>query len=311
MDWHRPVPRFVTSGGGLYCPACDEIIESCSVSVDLFDDGGDSTRWYRTARMRWRGVDWPFARYRRHLGDDRPSHPEDLYLGGAAGERVSSAWTGLYDECRSPVIDRLHASPRGGMSSDDLWAEAVVRLMSDSKECGLLPDGRRPARIIRFRGRSSLRTYLYVTALRVGLDAHRRRQGRPATEGLDAMPSEPDRRREVGGLERDPSPSSLDDEARRFTEVLLSLSSRKRALLALVHGRGMPKSRAGSMLGCAPYTVSRELKLAIGELRERLQISQDEAWPRIRIDAWLRAWTHAAAGIFEDGPFFEESGDDA
>lgn len=255
-------------------------------------------RWYHAARSRWRGIEWPLARFRRHLRDERPRHPEDLFLGGAAGERLPEAWSSVHEECRSPVVERLHGSPRGGLSSEDLWSEAMVKLMGECLESDPLPDGRRPAKIIRFRGRSTLGTFLYVTALRVGTDAHRRRQARPAVESLESGA-------EVGSNEPSVeiervSAEALDEEARRFTEAILGLTAERRALLALVHGRGIARGTAGRLLGLPPYQVTRELKRAVAEIRDRLRLSGDERWTSDRIDAWLRAWTIAAAGILEE-----------
>ena len=152
--------------------------------------------------------------------------------------------------------------------------------------------------------------FVYVTAARlavVPIDV----VGSGPSPSLDAGPAAPALPKTPEECEEHPTAGSLDDEARRFTEIFLGLSAQRRALLALVHGRGVPKGRAGRMLGLAPYAVSRELKRAIGELRERLQLSRDQSWSPRRIDAWLRAWTHATAIVFEEHPSVTESGDDA
>lgn len=265
--------------------------------------------WYHAARARWRDIEWPFDRFRNHLGGEHPAHPEDLFLGGAAGERVDEAWRELHENWRAPVVRRLESSPRGGMGSEDLWSEAVAKLIGDCEAASPLPDGRCPARIIRYRGRSALGTFIFVTAMRLGTDAHRRRRRHPATVSLDSVgegevSAVPESREEV-------EPEVIEREARRFTEAILSMSGTRRALLALVHGRGMRKGTAGRLLGLPAYQVTRELQRAVMEIRDRLELAAGEPWSRARIDAWLRAWTLAAADVLEDGIDEQEHGHDA
>jgi RNA polymerase sigma factor (sigma-70 family) len=174
----------------------------------------------------------------------------------------------------------------------------MTKLIEDCLDSNPLPDGRLPAKISRFRGRSTLRTFLYVTALRIGIDAHRRRRARPEIESLEfgqeLQSNEPTVEFEQVSAE------AVDEEARRFTEAILGLTAKRRALLALVHGRGLARGAAGRLLGLPPYQVTRELKRAIAEIRDRLRLCGDEGWTSERIGVWLRAWTIAVAGILEE-----------
>ena len=57
---------------------------------------------YDQATRRWPTVPWPRQGYAAHLGPDRPAHPIDLYVGGAAGHRIDQAWQ-VIDEDFGPI----------------------------------------------------------------------------------------------------------------------------------------------------------------------------------------------------------------
>jgi hypothetical protein len=84
--------------------------------------------WFQASQRRWPTVDWPMVRFHAHLGPDQPKHPEDLFLGGAASERVQSAWTVIHVEIRPEVLRRVMRVSRRSEAPEDLWAEALARL---------------------------------------------------------------------------------------------------------------------------------------------------------------------------------------
>lgn len=258
--------------------------------------------WYRSARRRWNAVAWSLQRFERHVGGEHPAHPEDLFLGGAAGERMDAAWEVISAEIGPLVMRRIACSPGGGMSSEDVWSETVLKLMSPHETFDAIPDGRVPARIIGFRGRSTLTTYFVVAANRLAIDAHRRRSRRPSTRGLDGP--EADQATAESASPR--SEASIDDDARMFADVIRSLPAERRALLMLVHGRGVPKARAGAMLGMPPYKVTRELRAAFEEIRDRSEFVMKDELDREMVLAWLRAWTMASRIKAETDPGDQE-----
>ena len=262
-----------------------------------------SESWYRDACRRWSGIRWPFERYRRHLGEEQPRYPEDLFLGGAAGEREDAAWSVVDDQLRGPVVSRLSRSARGGRAAEDLWGDVVLKMISDDPEGPRLPDGRAPARVIRFRGRSTLGTFFYVAGLRIGIDAHRRREGRPEVVSLEVTPSSDGAVLDDGGSD----PDEVDRLASRFVEAFSALPPTRRALLALVHGRGLPKGRAAALLGLKPYQVSRELRRSIAAIRDRLVFAGEGTPTTEVIERCLIAWTRTRDEVENENDFREAS----
>jgi RNA polymerase sigma factor (sigma-70 family) len=259
--------------------------------------------WYRNACRRWSGIKWSFERYQRHLDGDEPRFPEDLFLGGAAGERDEDAWSVVDGQLRTLVESRLSQSARGGRSAEDLWGDVVLRMISDDPERSQLPDGRAPAKVIRFRGRSTLATFFYVAGLRIGIDVHRKRDARPDVISLEVAPSA-DRAtqdQDASGLE------AADRLATRFVDAFCSLPPTRRALLALVHGRGLPKGHAAALLGLKPYQVSRELKRAITTLRDQLAFDGQEPLSTEVIERCLLAWTRTRSELDNESDLVEAS----
>ena len=246
--------------------------------------------WFQAARSRWPTVDWPVARYIAHLGSDRPKHPEDVFLGGAASERMQEAWEVIHLEVRPEVLRRVTRVSRRSEAPEDLWAEALARLISDDSEGTALTDGRRPARIRRFRGMVPMPAYIAVVAKRIAFDQIRK--SARVKLGLDGNQFDPGETGSRPPLPQEEAESMelADRFAVEFASAFRSLTPTRQALLSLVYGHGMGKADAGRVLGMRDYEVSRELGASIRSLRDRLDVANPGTWTHTATERWTRAW---------------------
>jgi RNA polymerase sigma factor (sigma-70 family) len=252
--------------------------------------------WFRAALRRWPTVNWPMERYGLHVGASVPKHPEDLFLGGAASERLPEAWAAIQEDIRPEVLRRVSRVRSRTASPEDLWSEAIVRLMAEDQHGSSLPDGSRPTNIVRFRGDAPLASFIAVVAKRAGIDLLRR----------DAAAAHREHFASVQRLGRQPSPEQDAIEAELaqrfaadFRDAFGSLPPSRQALLSLVYGQRLPKSEAGRLLGMPDYKVSRELAASMETLRERLSAPPQGDWTPEAARMWLRVWTESP--LREDG----------
>lgn len=234
---------------------------------------------------RWPKVEWPWESYATHVGDERPPHLEDLYLGGAGGHRVDGAWAAIAAELSEPLTVRLRRQPCGASTPEDLVSDSIATLMADDLTSDLRVEGRPPSKLIRYRGRTSLVNYFLVVAKRLAIGSHRRtRREQAPTEGFDP----PDAAVAFASDGEDRELASQLFEGVRHAYA--SLSSRQRFLLAMIHGRGMGKSDAGRLVGLPPWGVTRELDRVHDAMQASLQHLLPDDWSRLSREAWAEAW---------------------
>ena len=258
--------------------------------------------WFQSAQDRWPSVRWTLVRFGIHVGDESPRHPLDLFLGGAASEWLDSAWTAIYLEFRPEVLRRVARIARRGEPAEDLWSEAVAKLMSEDSTGAVLENGRRAGRIRRFRGSVPLPSYIAVIAKRIAVDKIRRDQVAmqySRTTCCDAM-----------AIQASPDEVMGEQEcARRFAEqfgnAFAALPPLRQALLSLVFGPGMAKADAGRILGLRDYEVSREIKASVQSLRDRLEVLDPDTWSIMSTETWTRAWTELR--VIEKGDVRDET----
>ena len=304
----------------------------------------DANTLYDTACARWPAVGWPRDAYVRHLNGETPTHPADLYLGGAAGHRLDPAWAAIETDLAPGVQKILRGLATADYDLEDLWGEVREKLMSDdtrgtgvppvgqspagggsaelsepdphpdhaSESTPDLPDGRRPARIVRYRGKVSLTNYLVLIARNKARDRKRQlvRQGHTgsldATAGSDADgPSTATTHADDRAADPGDHASIREQAAHlveRLREARQTLSVHQRVLLRLVYGEGMQQKDAGTLLGkfdpknpdgWSPFKTSRALTDAKTKLREALgdalQVSEADASSDLNA-AWEQAW---------------------
>ena len=267
---------------------------------------GVAKSWFEQAVSRWPDVGWPLPAYASHIADARPAHPVDLYLGGAAGHRIDPAWTTIESDL-APAAKRVLARlPLADFTTDDLWAETLVRLMADDGEASALADGRQPARLIRYRGKVKLLNYFVVVARRIAIGRQRKR--RP-TVSLTPTTVEGEEAPEV--QQADPAAQSPDTDladreiaaAMRQTiaSAFVSLSAEQQFLITMVYRQNMKQKEAGGMLGWSEFKTTRQLQAARGRLREALECVDGVDWGPAVSAAWEGCWANAW-GEVQDPP---------
>jgi RNA polymerase sigma factor (sigma-70 family) len=244
--------------------------------------------WFRAALSRWPKVRWSLDRFGLHVSGLTPNFPEDVFLGGAASEHLQEAWVAIEADYRAEVVRRVsHRSSRSA-SPEDLWGEAITRLMAEDPDGPLLPNGARARRIRRFRGESSLPGFIAIIASRHGSDQLRKKLAadrymaeRSATSRMAHSPAE------ESIMERE----LAERFASQFRVAFSSLSPLRQALLSLVYGQQLPKAEAGRLLGMRDYKVSRELGAAMDSLRAQLDLAYPGTWSTDALETWTREWT--------------------
>lgn len=238
---------------------------------------------HEAASARWPGVSWSLESYASHVGDDRPLHLEDLFLGGAGGWRRDGALDAIHREVAGPLEVRLRRQACGTHSPEDLVGESITALMVDDPDAES-DDKVRPAKLVRYRGRTSLVNYFLVVAKRIAIGSHRRRREQAAD--MDVL-DPADRHADAGDPDRERQFDRLSDAIR---EAYRSLTARQRFLLAMIHGQGMPKAQAGEMVGLPPWGVSRELDRIHDRMRFALERAAPDSWGDPAREVWETAW---------------------
>jgi len=253
--------------------------------VMSLDDEAELRAVHQRVRVRWGRIDWLFEEFRRHVGGERPPHLEDLYLGGAAGHRRPGSWECVHDEVAMPLEVRLRRQPCGTFAPEDLVSESITVLMEDDDRSDAAIESGRPAKIVRYRGRTSLLNYFLVVAKRIAIGSHRRRREHAAE--IEVFDPE-----DRGGSrpEREPSTDDLDRLHASIRQAYQGLTARQRFLLAMIHGQEMPKAQAGELVGLPPWGVSRELDRIHDRMREALAAVMPAGWTGPSREVWETAW---------------------
>ena len=174
-----------------------------------------------------------------------------------------------------------------------------------------LPDGRRPARIVRYRGKVSLTNYLVLIARNKARDRKRQLVRQGHTGSLDAAAGSDADGPSTATTHADDRAADPGDHAgireqaahliERLREARKTLSVHQRVLLRLVYGQGMQQKDAGVLLGkfdpknpdgWSPFKTSRALTDAKTKLREALGDAlnvEADASPDLNA-AWEQAW---------------------
>jgi len=226
---------------------------------------------HRQARERWPELDWPLEQYLDHSNGQPPLHKLDHYLAGAAGHRLDEAWRLIHVELKDKAIGTLTTKFRKSrqldITIDDLWQEAVANTMQDEQDREAwpdLPDGRRPSKLIKWRGDSKLLNYYIKVAVNVALD--RLRKHKPVSENALQQPGDDGRggHSPVSDQASDtprPDEMAASNEAAQtiracMAKVIAMTPAEVQTLLQLVRVQGMQQKDAGATL-TPPWTPSR------------------------------------------------------
>lgn len=157
----------------------------------------------------------------------------------------------------APKIIRLAYRLTGNRDeAEDLAQEAFLRLYR------ALP---------KFRGDSTLGTWLYRTVTRLAIDHLRREKLRRAVFFFSRENED-----DPVDYAADPAASPRDqllaaERRRRLRQALGQLSARQRAVFVLRHDEGLPLKEIAAMLGLSEGTVKIHLHRAVNLLRSQLQ----------------------------------------
>jgi len=260
----------------------------------------------------WPGVGWSAAAYHEHQGDQSPPHPADLYLAGAAGYRLDAAWVAIESELSPEGVRILKRLPTADYDLDDLWGDTRQKLIEDHPADSepLLPDlpedsggpGRRPAKIIRYRGKVPLVNYLVLAARRLAISRKRQMVSRGATLSLSGGGRDEDEGppQQMDASSPDPAQNAADREAgvklaKRLRQALGELSPEQRFLIRMVYDRGMMQKDVGAMLGFSPFKTSRQMKDAMAKLGDALAEALEADASQAIKTAWEQAWKESWA----------------
>lgn len=248
---------------------------------------------YQQARQRWETVDWPMNEYSNHIGEENPPHPIDLYLGGAAGHRVDSAWVVMETQLKLQVCRIVSKLPTADMAVEDLWSEAITKQMADDGQRPVMTEGRRMAKIIRYRGLIALENYLVTACRRIAIQRHRKRK--PV---LFATLSEEDRSGAVGRVVDTETPDEqagrremVDKLAAALKNAWANLPAKEQFVLVMVYQQGMQQKRAGTCVGWLEAKTSRRTASAIGALREAITDAVGGELTPALAAAWCGLWS--------------------
>ena len=258
---------------------------------------GDVQKLYQTATQHWPGVAWTLAAYREHLGmncESSPSHPEDLYLAGAAGHRVQSAWLQIEEHFSLPTRQILKKQPTADLSVDDLWLKILVKLMDDDADYGSMSDGRTPARIIRYRGKVKLLHYFVVIGKRFAISRNRRKdQANVSMDQVARANEQPLSQRLTGDVLQASDDAALREELAPLRKILRDafegLDKQQQFLIVMVYGQQMKQKKAADLLSITESKASRLLSAAMEHLRQQLESVTDARDQQKFIHAWEQA----------------------
>lgn len=240
----------------------------------------DLIRAYKSAKLRWPNIDWPFESFVRHVQEcehkvktDNVRFLEDLFLAGAAGYHNNHAWEIIETEYGSKVMEVLSRKPRAGLSTDDLWHETLLRIMEEDTTSPSIGHNLYPCKIIRYRGSVKLLNYLVIIAIRLNIQCHRSQAPDKAHDGT--LPSQ-----SIESVQP-ANEAELDEITRLLKKAYSKLSTEQRFLIRMVYGQEMKTKEAAKLLGISKFKANRHLKDAINHLKRALsheEMPQKVSW---------------------------------
>jgi DNA-directed RNA polymerase specialized sigma24 family protein len=250
-------------------------------------DAAKKEGWFAEASARFPSVKWDRIAFYRHLGKESPRFPLDLFLAGAAGYRLDSAWEVIEADLGPKARSVLQRQPLADLSAEELWGETILRLIAEDEQKPMLPDGRRPAYIIRYRGLVQLLNYLIVIAKRVAIGRKRRMRPTVSLSGKNEDEGGHDVTADA------PSPAEISEggeEASALRSAIATaygrLSPEQRFLIAMVYRSGMKQKEAGTMLGWSEFKTCRSLAAAMEDLRKSIARWAGSEWDGQMAAAW-------------------------
>lgn len=272
-------------------------------------DAPQAETCFAAATQRWPRVGWPLAAYAAHAEPRSLAHPCDLYLAGAAGHRLDTAW----EEFNGEITLKCRNTQKRKKWGDDeeqqqaVWEKVLDGYLQPADNHPRLPDGQFPTRLIDYGGRCALVTYicnmLKLRAIDQIRENERRRKKGEATASSPALEAfEPGRLdpqlgpmadRELVGLLRP-----------RVEEAWQKMNDRQRALLRMVVFEGIKSKTAAEVLEIDPSNVTRAWPAIHGLMEATFEglVEKDDVSPELRQE-WIAVWRKLCLGSENpDGP---------
>lgn len=176
----------------------------------------------------------------------------DRHLLYAIGQGSTQAAAELYGRHAQGLLHYLAHLTGDAQTAEDLVQELLIVVWRDAR---------------RFRGQSSVRTWLFSIAHHLGVTALRRKRTLP----LDESTAEG-----LAGPGPDPADAAaLAVDRERLARALQALSPAQRAVIELVFYHDLAQAEVAQVLGCPVGTVKSRLHYALGALN-RIMREQDE-----------------------------------
>ena len=255
-----------------------------------------SQKSYKKANDRWPDVKWDYDRYHSHLEGKEVKHPVDMYLAGAAGYRIDSAWCVLEVEYGPKVEQKMAYKPTADYTPEDLWGITRLHVMEDAADSSKLESGHYPARIIQYQGRSTLLYYLTAIACQKANERFRK-MSKHKEFSIDGMSGEDegsfDPAEENG---QNPSELLADEEIilgfqKVFKQAVDKLDPDHKYMLQMVLFQGMKQKEAGILIGLSECNAARAMKKIKTALSAEMQ-SYENLWDnKLFRDAWKEICT--------------------
>jgi len=254
---------------------------------------------YKNAIAKWKSILWPKELFIKHVewirsGGVKPVHLEDLYLAGAAGFRLSSAWEVINSEFSARMIKTLSHMPLADMTPQDAWSETIAKVIDDDTEKDQLTDGRHPAKIVRYQGLVKLLNYLLVISKRIAIQRNRKKKPDyflSAMEGFDRSAPESNASPQQSIATKD----TVKQVFNGLRDAYKSLTTEQRFLVMMVYRKGMRQKEAGKMIGFSESKTTRHLKKAIETIKESMVaidgIEMTGQLENAFAALWQEAWT--------------------
>ncbi len=172
----------------------------------------------------------------------------DLDVLRAVAQGSQQAITELYDRHAQHLLNYLARLTGDVDAAEDLVQELYVVVWRDAR---------------RFRGQSSVRTWLFGIAHNLGITALRRKRALPLDEFAADRLADP-------GPDPDDL-AALASDRERLVRALQALPPAHRAVVELVFGHGLAQAEVAQVLDCPLGTVKSRLHYALRALSQTMR----------------------------------------
>ena len=236
---------------------------------------------YIKANNRWPNIKWEYDKYHNHVDGKEVKNPIDMYLAGAAGNRIDEAWLEIEVDLGPKVCQRMESKPKADYTTDDIWSITRLYIMDDDKKKPMLDSDRYPARIIQYQGRSSLLSYLITIACQKANERFRKMEKHNPLS-IDNFKSDESSFDPADKIEENPLLQLANEEVilsfqKTLKDAFEKLDPDQKYMLQMVLFQGMKQKDAGKMIGLSETNAARAMKKIKMILSNEMQ-RYEELW---------------------------------